>query len=190
MRDYDEGVFAREFTAHSFSPLAMLWLIQNGQTGVTLTFLNGKKIVELDNPGVAEYFCSITSGFQGFRRNMRTRGAGDNGVEDIGSRHQRRLKTSLLEDFETALGKVCPQDLGQAFELLQSSQAFKTRFLPEMHYRFAQDDKITQSHHAAEAAHSRGCQADRRVSAQCYRMCGDGSKGRGAGWVEGVMCNT
>jgi hypothetical protein len=67
------------------------------------------------------------------------------GVEDIGSRHQRRLKTSLFEDFETAFGKVCPQDLGQTFELLQSSQAFKTRFLPEMHYRFAQDDKITQS---------------------------------------------
>jgi hypothetical protein len=36
------------------------------------------------------------------------------------------LKTSLRQDFETDLGKVCPQDLGQAFELLQSSQAFKT----------------------------------------------------------------
>jgi hypothetical protein len=76
---------------------------------------------------------------------MRTRGAGDKGVEDIGSRQQRRWKSSLLEDFETALGKVCPQDLGQAFELLQSSQAFKTRFLPDMHYRFAQDDKSTQA---------------------------------------------
>jgi hypothetical protein len=30
---------------------------------------------------VTEYFCSITSGFQGFRRNMRTRGSGDKGVE-------------------------------------------------------------------------------------------------------------
>lgn len=145
VRDYDEGVFAREFTAHSFSQLAMLWLTQNGQTGVTLAALNGKKFVGLDNPGVAEYFCSITSGFEGFRRNMRTRGAGDKGVEDIGSRQQRRLQASLLQDFETALGKVCPQDLGQAFELLQSSQAFKTRFLPDMHYRFAQDDKTTQS---------------------------------------------
>jgi hypothetical protein len=89
VRDYDEGVFAREFTAHSFSQLAMLWLTQNGQTGVTLTVLNGKKIVGLDNTGVVEYFCSITSGFEGFTRNMRTRGAGDKGFEDIGSRQQR-----------------------------------------------------------------------------------------------------
>jgi hypothetical protein len=116
VRDYDEGVFAREFTAPSFSELSRLWLTQNGQTGLTLADMQGKTIVGLDNPGVAEYFCSITSGFQGFRRNIRTRGAGDKGVEDIGSRHQRRLKTSLLEDFETALGKVCPQDLGQARE--------------------------------------------------------------------------
>ena len=76
---------------------------------------------------------------------MRTRGPGDKAIEGIGSRQQRRLQASLLQDFETALGKVCPQDLGQAFELLQSSQAFKTRFLPDMHYRFAQDDKTTQS---------------------------------------------
>jgi hypothetical protein len=76
---------------------------------------------------------------------MRTRGPGDNAIEGIGSRQQRRLKASLLQDFETALGKVCPQDLGQAFELLQSSQDFKTRFLPDMHDRFAQDDKTTQS---------------------------------------------
>ena len=88
VRDCDEGVFAREFTAHSFSQLAMLWFIQNGQTGVTLAALNGKNFVGIDNPGVAEYFCSITSGFQGFIWNMRTRGAGDNGVEDIGSRQQ------------------------------------------------------------------------------------------------------
>ena len=36
VRDYDEGVFAREFTAQSFSKLALLWLTQNGQTGLTL----------------------------------------------------------------------------------------------------------------------------------------------------------
>jgi hypothetical protein len=34
--DYDEGVFAREFTAQSFSKLTLLWLTQNGQTGLTL----------------------------------------------------------------------------------------------------------------------------------------------------------
>jgi hypothetical protein len=46
--DYDEGVFTREFTSHSFSQLSMLWLTQNGQTGVTLAGLNGKKFVGLD----------------------------------------------------------------------------------------------------------------------------------------------
>ena len=29
-----------------------------------------------------------------------------------------------------------------------------------------------------------------KPSAQCYGMCRDGSKGRGATWVQGVMCNT
>ena len=145
VRDYDAGVFAKEFTAQSFSELALKWLTQNGQTGLTLSGLNGKKFVGLDNPGVAEYFCSITSGFEGCRRNMRTRGAGDKTVEDIGSRQQRRWKASLFQDFETALGKVCPEDLAQAFELLQSSQSFKTKFLPAIHYRFAQDDKSTQA---------------------------------------------
>jgi hypothetical protein len=47
--DYDEGVFARDFTTHSFSQLSMSWLTQNGQTGVTLTVLNGKKFVGLDD---------------------------------------------------------------------------------------------------------------------------------------------
>jgi hypothetical protein len=55
------------------------------------------------------------------------------------------LKASLFEDFEAALGKTCPDDLCRPFELLQSSQAFQTRFLPDMHYRFAQDDKSTQT---------------------------------------------
>ena len=41
--DYHEGVFAREFTAHSFSKLTMLWLTQNGQSGLTLTDIPGKK---------------------------------------------------------------------------------------------------------------------------------------------------
>ncbi len=88
VRDYDEGVFAREFTAQSFSKLALLWLTQNGQTGLTLADMQGKNFVGIDNPGVAEYFCSITSGFEGFRRNLRTWGAGDKGFEDIGSRQQ------------------------------------------------------------------------------------------------------
>ena len=68
VRDYDEGVFAREFTAQLFSKLALLWLTQNGQRGLTLADMQGKKFVGLDNPGVAEYVCSITSGFEGFRR--------------------------------------------------------------------------------------------------------------------------
>ena len=71
MRDYEEGVFAREFTAPSFSQLARLWLTQNGQAGLTLADMQGKTIVGLDNPGVAEYLCRITSGYPGFRRNMR-----------------------------------------------------------------------------------------------------------------------
>ena len=56
VRDYDEGVFAREFTAHSFSQLAMLWLTQNGQTGVTLAALNGKKLwgsITLVSPSIS-----------------------------------------------------------------------------------------------------------------------------------------
>jgi hypothetical protein len=122
-----------------------MWLTQNGQTGLTLADMEGKKFVGIDNPGVAEYFCSNTSGFEDFRRNMRTWGTGDKGFEDIASRQQRRFKASLLQDVETALGKVCPQDLRQVFELLQSSQDFKTRFLSDMNYRFAQDDKTTQS---------------------------------------------
>jgi hypothetical protein len=60
VRDYDEGVFAREFTTQSFSKLALLWLTQNGQTDLTLADMQGKKFVGLDNPGVPEYFCSIT----------------------------------------------------------------------------------------------------------------------------------
>ncbi len=55
------------------------------------------------------------------------------------------MKASQLQDFEGVLGKSCPEDFGRAFELLQSSQTFTTRFLPDMHYRFAQDNKITQS---------------------------------------------
>ena len=43
VRDYDEGVFAREFTAQSFSKLALLWLTQNGQRGLTLADMQGKK---------------------------------------------------------------------------------------------------------------------------------------------------
>jgi hypothetical protein len=52
VRDYDEGVFTREFTAQSFSKLALLWLTQNGQSGLTLADMQGKKFVGLDNPGV------------------------------------------------------------------------------------------------------------------------------------------
>ena len=37
VRDYDAGVFAKEFTAQSFSELALKWLTQNGQTGLTLS---------------------------------------------------------------------------------------------------------------------------------------------------------
>ncbi len=59
VRDYDEGVFAREFTTPSFTELSRLWLTQNGQTGLTLADMQGKKFVGLDNPGVTEYFCSI-----------------------------------------------------------------------------------------------------------------------------------
>ncbi len=42
------------------------------------------------------------------------------------------------------------------------------------------------SYHAGEAAHSRGCKADRRVSAQCYGLRRDGSKGRRSGGVHGL----
>jgi hypothetical protein len=54
----------------------MMWLTQNGQTGVTL----------------AIFF-------------------------------QRRLKASLLQDFEDTLDKSCPEDFGRAFELLQFTQS-------------------------------------------------------------------
>jgi len=36
-----------------------------------------------------------------------------------------------------------------------------------------------------EAAHSRGCTSDRRVSAQCYRLRRDGSTGRRSGGGQG-----
>jgi hypothetical protein len=126
VRDYDEGVFAREFTAQSFSKLELLWLTQNGQRGLTLADMQGKKFVGLDNPGVAEYFCSITSGFEGFRRNMCTRGAGDKGV--VGDRQKRRKETSLNDEFVMLLRKACPANLSQAFSVLKDTDSFKDLF--------------------------------------------------------------
>ena len=126
VKDYDDGVFAKEFTAQSFSKLALLWLSQAGQTGLTLADMQGKKFVGLDNPGVAEYFCSITRGFAGFRRNMRTRGAGDKGV--VGDRQKRRHQTSLNDEFVMLLRKACPPDLSQAFSVLQGTNSFKDFF--------------------------------------------------------------
>ena len=96
----------------------------------------------LDVPALTEYFWSKVPSFQGVRSREKERGPSK---EDIGLRQKRRLKASLLEDFEAALGKACPDDLGRAFELLQSSQTFQTRFLPDMHHCFAQDDKSTQT---------------------------------------------
>ena len=126
MWDYDAGVFAKEFTAQPLSKLALLWLTQTGQTGLTLADMQGKNFVGLDNPGVTEYFCSITSGYAGFRRNMRTRGAGDKGV--VGDRQKRRHQTSLNDEFVMLLRKACPPDLSQAFSVLQGTNSFKDFF--------------------------------------------------------------
>jgi hypothetical protein len=41
------------------------------------------------------------------------------------------------------------------------------------------------SYHVSQVAHSRECKSDRRVSAQCYGLCRDGSKGRRSGGVPG-----
>ena len=126
VRDYHAGVFAKEFTAQSFSKLALLWLTQHGRTGVTLADMQGKKFVGLDNPGVAEYFCSITSGYTGFRRNMRTRGAGDKGV--VGDRQKRRQEPSLNDEFVMLLRKTCPANLSHAFSVLKGTNSFKDLF--------------------------------------------------------------
>ena len=43
VRDYDAGVFAKEFTAQSFSELALKWLTQDGRRDLTLADMQGKK---------------------------------------------------------------------------------------------------------------------------------------------------
>ena len=80
----------------------------------------------LDNPGVTEYFSSITSGYPGFRRNMRTRGAGDKGV--VGDRQKRRKEMSLNDEFVILLRKTCPVNLSQAFSVLKDTNSFKDLF--------------------------------------------------------------
>jgi hypothetical protein len=52
----------------------------------------------LDIPALTEYFRSKVPSFQGFRSREKERGRSH---EDIGLRQKRRLKESLLEDFET-----------------------------------------------------------------------------------------
>ena len=144
-RDFEGGVFCKSITSTSMGALEQAWLSQNlaeHDTQITLGNMKGARFMGLDVPALTEYFRSKVPSFQGVRSREKERGPSK---EDIGLRQKRRLRASLLEDFEAALGKTCPQDLGRAFELLQSSQAFQTRFLPDMHYRFAQDDTSTQA---------------------------------------------
>ena len=72
----------------------------------------------LDIPGFTNYLAGLVPSFQGARLREKERGRSK---EDIGLRQKRRLKASLLQDFESALGKACPEDWDRAFELLQSS---------------------------------------------------------------------
>ena len=142
-RVFQGGPFCKPVSTTSMVALEMSWSPQNqvdGDTDIRLSKMKGASFMGLDIPAFTEYLRSKVSSFKGFRSREKERGRS---TEDIGSRQQRRLKASLLQDFETALGKVCPQDLGQAFERLQSSQAFNTKFLTDMYYRFAQDDKRT-----------------------------------------------
>jgi len=144
-RDFHGGLFCKRLSATSAGALEKAWLSQNridGDPEISLSNMKGASFMGLDIPGFTNYLAGLVPSFQGARLREKERGRSK---EDIGLRQKRRLKASLLEDFEAVLGKACPDDLGRAFELLQSSQAFQTRFLPDMHYRFAQDDKSTQT---------------------------------------------
>jgi hypothetical protein len=144
-RDFEGGVFCKSIASTSMGALEQAWLSQNlakHDTQISLANMKGGRFMGLDIPALTEYFRSKVPSFQAFRMREKERGSSK---EDIGLRQKRRLKASLFEDFEAALGKTCPDGLGRAFELLQSSQAFKTRFLPDIHYRFEKDDKTTQS---------------------------------------------
>jgi len=144
-RDFHEGLFCKRLSATSAGALEKAWLSQNridGDPEISLSNMKGASFMGLDIPGFTNYLAGLVPSFQGARLREKERGRSK---EDIGLRQKRRLKASLLEDFEAALGKACPEDWDRAFELLQSSQSFQSRFLPHMHYRFAQDDKSTQT---------------------------------------------
>jgi hypothetical protein len=144
-RDFHEGLFCKRLSATSAGALEKAWLSQHridSDPEISLSNMKGASFMGLDIPGFTNYLAGLVPSFQGARLREKERGRSK---EDIGLRQKRRLNASLLEDFKAALGKACPDDLGRAFELLQSSQAFQTRFLPDMHYRFAQDDKSTQT---------------------------------------------
>ena len=144
-RDFHEGLFCKRLSATSAGALEKAWLSQNRMDGdpeISLSNMKGASFMGLDIPGFTNYLAGLVPSFQGARFREKERGRSK---EDIGPRQKRRLQACLLEDFESTLGKVFPDDLAEAFELLQSSQAFKTRFLPAIHYRFAQDDTNTQA---------------------------------------------
>jgi hypothetical protein len=63
-------------------------------------------------------------------------------LEDVGDRQMRRMKHNLVQDFEAALSKTCPDDVEEGFRLLQDSQRFQSRFERGLMYRFEQHDKV------------------------------------------------
>jgi hypothetical protein len=125
VRDFDAGPFSATFRSTNWGELELKWLSQaQGSSNVlALTQMKGKKFMGLNSLGLAEYLCSLTPGYEGFRAGLKTRGAGEKG--DVGPRQQRRIQANLSQSFEELLQRTCPDDLAKAFDFLRGAQSFK-----------------------------------------------------------------
>jgi hypothetical protein len=123
----DSQSFNQTIQASTWGELEKKWLSQgslfSGQKN--LQGIEGKRFMGLNSLGLAEYWCSLTPGYEGFRANQPTRGAGEKGT--VGKRQRQRIEVSLSESFELLLKRVCPKDsdLSTAFSFLQGAPSFK-----------------------------------------------------------------
>jgi hypothetical protein len=128
--NYDAGVFSHSATVTATQPseVERLWLLQKpGEGSVPNATLNGKRFLGLSCLPLAQYFCSVTPGFDNAdKMHGHSRGVGTKG--EVGERQERRHMRAAIDGFELMLQKV-GVELGktseEVFDSMLSSNYFK-----------------------------------------------------------------
>ena len=130
VRAFKDGPFSVEFKSTNCNDLERMWLSQsNNLSNESGSFSNikGKVFVGFNNPGLGEYLCSKTPGFEGFGANQIRRGPGVNG--DLGERQLQRVTDQVNKKLCDIFSDVPPSMPGPSTEEDRVLQRFPETFM-------------------------------------------------------------